>query len=81
MKDILKVLKSLEDSGLYLEGVSETIKNEANQQKGGCLSMLLGTLGASLFGNMLAGKGVIGAGEGTTRVSYGSKKSSIKKSF
>ena len=47
----------MEDSGLLLEGVSETIKSEAKEQKGGFLSMLLGTLGASLSGNMLAGKG------------------------
>ena len=77
MKDILKIIKSLEDSGLLLEGVSETIKNEASEQKGGFLSMLLGTLGASLLGNMLAGKGIIRAGEGTARVGYGSQKSSL----
>ena len=63
MKDILEIVKSLEDFGLLLEGVSETIKNEAKEQKGGFLSLLLGTLGASLLGNMLAGKGVIRAGE------------------
>ena len=79
MKDILKLVKSLEDSGLLLEGVSETIKNEAKEQKGGFLSVLLGTLGANLLGNMLAGKGVIRAGEGTVRVGYGSKRSSLKK--
>ena len=59
MEDIIKIVKSLEDSGLLLEGVSETIQNEAKEQKGGFLSMLLGTLGASLLGNILAGKGVI----------------------
>ena len=59
MKDILKIVKSLEDSGLLLEGVSKAIKNEAKEQKGGFLSMLLGTLWASLLENMLAGKGVI----------------------
>ena len=75
MKDILKTVKSLEDSGLLLEGVSETIKNESKEQKGGFLSMLLGTLGTSLLGNMLAGKGVIRAGEGTIRAGYGSKSS------
>ena len=80
MKDILKIVKSLENSGLLLEGVSETIKNEAKEQKGGFLSMLLGTLGASLLGNMLAGKRVIRAGEGTARVGYGSKRYSIKRS-
>ena len=61
MKDVLKIVKSLEDSGLLLEGVSETFKNEAKEQKGGLLSMLLGTLGASLLGNMLADEGVIRA--------------------
>ena len=81
MKDILKIVKSREDSGLLLEGVKETIKNEAKEQKGGFLSMLLDTLGASLLGNMLAGKGVIRAGEETARVGYGSKKSSLKKFF
>ena len=78
-KNILKIVKSLEDSELLLEGVSETITSEAKEQKGGFISMLLGTLGASLLGNMLAGKGVIRAGEGTARVDYGSKRSSIKK--
>ena len=68
MEDILKIVKSFENSGLLLEGVSETIKNEVKeQQKGGFLSMLLGTLGPSLLGNMLAGKGIIRAGEGTAR--------------
>ena len=56
MEDILKIVQSLEDCGLLLEGVSETIKNEAKEQKGGFLSMLLCTLGSSLLGNMLAGK-------------------------
>ena len=58
MEDI-KIVKSLEDSGLLLKGVSETIQNEATDQKGGFLSMLLGTLGGSLLGNNLAGKGAI----------------------
>ena len=56
MKDLTKIVKSLEDSGLLLKGVSETIQNEAKEQKGGFLSMLLGTLGASLLENILAGK-------------------------
>ena len=77
MDDILKMVKSLEDSGISLEGVSETIKNETKEQKGGFLSLLLGTLVASLLGNMLAGKGVIRAGGGTARVGYGSKRSSF----
>ena len=74
MDDILKIVKSL-------EGVSETIQNEAKEQRGGFLSMLLGTLGASLLGDLLTKnfKGVIRAGEGTIRAGYGSKKSSLKK--
>ena len=52
MKDIIKVVKSLKDSDLLLEGVSKTIQNEAKEQKGGYFSMLLGTLGASLLGNI-----------------------------
>ena len=65
MNDIIKIVKSLENSGLLLKGVSETIQHEAKEQRGGFLSMLLGTLGASLLGNLLTGgKGVIHAGEG-----------------
>ena len=82
MKDILKSVKSLEDSGLLLKGVSKTIQNEAKEQKGGFLSMLLGTLGASLLGNLLTGKGIYRAGkgkginragEGIVRAGYGNK--------
>ena len=72
--DILKIVKSLEDSGILLKGVSATIKDEAKEQQGGILSMLLGTVGASLLGNMLAGKRVIRVGEGTIRAGYVSKK-------
>ena len=53
MEDIIKILKSLNDSGLLLKGVTETVQNEAKEQKGGFLSMLSGTLGASLLGNIL----------------------------
>ena len=74
MQDLLKIVKSLEDSGLLLDGITETVENEVKKQKGGSLSMLLGTLGASLLGNMLAGRGVVTAGEGTIRAGYGSKK-------
>ena len=81
IEDIFKIVKSLEDSGLLLEGVSETIKNEAKEQKGGFLGMLLGTLGARLLGNLLAGKGVMRAGEGNAGADYGSKVSSFKKNF
>ena len=62
MEDIIKIVKSLEDSGLLLKGVSETIQNETKDQKGGLLRMLLGTLDASLLGNILADKGVVRAG-------------------
>ena len=82
MDDILKIVKSLEDSGVLLKGVSETIQNEAKEQRGGFLSMLLGTLGASLLGDILSkglsGKGVIRAGEGKIRAGYGSKRPSLK---
>ena len=78
MKDILKIVKSFEDSGLLLKGVSETIKDEAKEQESGFLSMLLGPLGASLLGNMLAGKGVIRAGEGTARVAMDLKSLHLK---
>ena len=71
MDDILKIVKSLEDSGVLLKGVSETIQREAKEQRGGFLSMLLGTLGASLLGEVLSkglsGSGVIRAGERTIR--------------
>ena len=78
MEDIIKIVKCLEDSGLLLKGVSETIQNEVEEQNGGFLSMLLGTLDASLLGNNLAGKRMNRAGEGFIRAGYGSKRSSIK---
>ena len=68
MNDIIKIVKSLEESGLFIKGVSETIKNKLKEQKGGFLSMLLGTLGASLSGNLLTGKCTIRTVEGTRRV-------------
>ena len=64
MKVIIKIAKSLEDSGLLLKGVSKIIQNEAKEQKRGLLCMLLGTLGRSLLGNILAGKGIKRAGYG-----------------
>ena len=83
MDDVLKIIKSLEDSGVLLKGVSKTIQHEAKEQRGGFLSMLLGTLGASLIGDILSkglsGKGVIRAGEGTIRAGHGSKRASLKK--
>ena len=63
MKDIIRIVKSLEDSGLLFKGVSETIQNEAKEQRGGFLSILSGTLDASLLENILAGKGINSAGE------------------
>ena len=67
MNVIMKIVKSLEESGLLIKGISKTIPNEAKKQKGEFLSGLLGTLGASLLGNLLTGKGTITAGEGTVR--------------
>ena len=65
MNDIMKVIKGLENSGILLKGVSKTIENETKEQRGGFLSMLLGTLGASLLVNLLTGgKGIVRAGEG-----------------
>ena len=71
--DIIKIVKSLKDSGLLLKGVTETVQNEVKEQKGGFLSMLLGTLGASLLGNLLTGKGIYraGKGKGVVRAGYG----------
>ena len=84
MEDIIKVVKSLEDSGLLLDGVTKTVHNKVKEQKGGFLSILLGILGASLLGNFLTGKGIYRAGkgkgkginragEGIVRASYGKK--------
>ena len=64
MEDIIKIVKSLEDFGLLLKGVTETVQNEVKEQKRGFLSMLLGTLGASLFGDFLTGRGLNRAGKG-----------------
>ena len=64
MEDVIKEVKSFEDYGLILKGFRETIQNEAKEQKGGFLSMLLGTLGASLLANILTGQGVIAKRQG-----------------
>ena len=58
MKDLIKIVKSLKDFGLLSKGVSETVQNEAKEQTGGFLSMLLGAMGTSLLGNILARKGI-----------------------
>ena len=76
--DIMKIVQALEDSNILLKGVTNTIKNETKEQKGGFLSMLLGTLGASLLGDLLtkhlSGKGTVRAREGTVRAGEGIKK-------
>ena len=86
MEDIIKIVKSLEDSGLLLKGVTETVQNEVKKEKGGFLSMLLGTLGASLLRNILTGKGIYRAGkgkgismagEGIVRAGYGNNSSKM----
>ena len=82
MEDLTKIVKSPEDSSLLSKGVTETVQNEVKEQKAGFLSMLLGTLGASLLGNISAGKGINKKGWGTkragegiiVRVGYGNKK-------
>ena len=63
-EDIINIVKSLEDSVLLLKGVTETVQNEVKEQKEVLLSMLLGTLGASLLGNILTGRGINTAGKG-----------------
>ena len=67
MNDIMRIAKSLEESGLLIRGVSKTIKNEAKEQRRGFLGMLLETLNASLLENLLSGKGAIRLGEGNVR--------------
>ena len=62
MNYIIRIFQTLEDSDFLLEGAIETIKNEIKEQKGEFLSMLLGTLGASLLGNLLSGKGIVRVG-------------------
>ena len=73
MNDIMKIIEVLENSGILLKGVSKTIENETKEQRGGFLSMLLGTLGANLLVNLLTvGKGIIRAGDGIVRAGEGS---------
>ena len=74
MEDIIRIIKSLKDSGLLLKGVTETVQTEVKEQKGVFLSMLLATLGASLSGSILAGKGINRAGEGIVRSGHGNNK-------
>ena len=71
MDDLMKIVKSLEDSGLLLKGITESVLNEIKEQKCGFLSTLLGTLGASLLGNLLTGKEVNKKGKGIHRADEG----------
>ena len=82
IEDIIIIVKSLEDSGLLVKAVTETVQNEVKEQKVGFLSMLLGTLGTSLLGNLLTVRGVNRAGKGKginraveriVRAGYGNK--------
>ena len=75
MNDIMKIIETLENSGILLKGISKTIENETKEQRGGFLSILLGKLGASLLGDLITGgKGMMRAGEGIVRAGEGSKK-------
>ena len=67
MEDLIKIVKSPEDSGLLLKRVTESVQNEVKEQKGGFISTLLGTLASSLLGSLLTGKGIHRAGEGIVR--------------
>ena len=67
MNDTMKIVQGLEDFNMLLKGVTKTIKNKTKEQKGGFLSMLLGTLGATLLGNLLGGKGIVRAGSGNKK--------------
>ena len=62
VNDIMKIVQALENCNVLLKGITKTIENETKEQKGGFLGILLGTLGASLLGNMLTGKGLLRAG-------------------
>ena len=76
MDDIMKIIKSLEESRLFIKGISKTIQNKIKEQRGGFLSMLLGTLGVSLLENLLPGKWVMRPSEGTIRAGEGTIRAS-----
>ena len=67
MNYIIEIVQVLEDLNILLKGVTKTVKKKIKEQKRGYLVMLLGTLWASLFGNMLAGKGILRAGSGNKK--------------
>ena len=78
MNNIMKIIEALENSGILLKEVIKTIENETKEQRGGFLGMPLGTLGASLLGNLLTGgKGIVRAGDGIVRAGEGSKKENL----
>ena len=85
MNDIMKIIEAFENSGILLKGVTKTIDNETKEQRGGFLGMLLGTLGASLLGNLLTGgkgimradDGIVRTGDGIVRAGEGSKKNNL----
>ena len=70
MENIIKIVWSLEDSGLLIKAITQTIEAEREGQKGGFLGILLGALGRSLLRNMLAGKQVNRASEGVNRIVF-----------
>ena len=78
INDLMKIVQALEDPNIFLKGVTKTIKNETKELKDGFLSILLGTLGANLWGNLLSGKGTKAdsedkKGKGIVRAGYGNK--------
>ena len=83
MNDVMKTVQTLEDSNILLKGITKTVEEETKEQRGGFLRMFFGTLGASLLGNILTGKGMLRAGygnkegKGMLRAGYGNKKKEI----
>ena len=78
MNDIVKSFQASENSGVLLKGITKIVKNETKEQKGSFLSMLLGTLGASLLGSLLTGKGIVRAREGIEKKSFNATSSFSK---
>ena len=74
INDIIKIIEALENSVILFKGVTKTTENETKEQRGRFLSMFLGTLGASLLGNLLSGKRLVRTGEGIVRAGEGVKK-------
>ena len=74
----MKIIQALENSNILIKGVTKTIKNETKEQKGGFLIMLLGTLGASLLGDLLTGKGILRVGSSCPLSSTSKDKKGIR---